>query len=349
MTCMIPANASTPDIGRRKAMALIGNAIPAMAGMAMFAGASPVAHAQSWKPVRSVTYTVPAGPGGALDQAVRKIVELAERRKLIDKPIVIENKPGGAGRVALAPLDQHPGDPHYLSVITYSLLTNHIIGEIPNGYQDYTMLGLLFGEYVTVAVRAESPVRDARDLIERLKKDPSSLSVGVATSLGNHIHVGVAKPLKAAGVDIARMTIVPFKSSQESLTNMLGGHLDVMASTTPNVLAQMQAGRIRVLAVASANRLEGPFSGIPTWRELGVDAVYESAQGVMTSKGVPPEAIGFWDDFFKKVTGDPEWVEFVRSRQWEPRYRNAAQTRDELAKAYQDTREVLAELGLAKR
>lgn len=319
----------------------------AAASMALLGMTAP-AQAEKWKPTHKVAYTIPAGAGGALDQAARKIVEIAEKRKLIDQPIVIENRPGGASRVALFPLDQNPGDAHYLSVITYSLLTNHIIGQLPVTYRDYTPLALLFGEYVTVSVRTESPIKDALDLVDRLKKDPASLSIGVATSLGNHIHVGSTKPLKAAGVDIAKMTVVPYKSSQESLTNMLGGHLDITASTTPNVLAQMEAKRIRVLAVASSDRLDGPFANVPTWKELGVNATYESAQGVMTTKGVSPDAIAYWDAFFKKVTSDPEWIEFVKLRQWEPRYRNAAETSNELASAYEDSREVLTDLGLAK-
>lgn len=333
---------------RRKALVtLVGSVLP-VTGFTWLGAAPARANTEAWKPTRPVTYTIPAGPGGSLDQSVRKIVELADKRGLAVQPFVIENKPGGAGRVALAPLEQHPGDPHYLSVITYSLLTNQIIGQIPNGYKDYTMLSMLFGEYVTISVRADSPVRDARDLVERLKKDPKSLSIGVATSLGNHIHVGAVKPLKVAGVDISQMVVVPYKSSQESLTNMLGGHLDIVASTTPNVLSMMQAGRIRVLAVASANRLEGPFSSVPTWKELGINATYESAQGVLTSKGVPSAAIVYWENFFRNVTSDPEWVEFVKSRQWEPRYRNAAQSLDELTNADRDTREVLSDLGLAK-
>ncbi len=308
-----------------------------------------LAHAQDWKPTKPVVYTVPAGPGGALDQAARMIKSIAERRNLIDKPMLIENKAGGAGRIALAPLDQNPGDPHYLTVITYSLLTNHIIGQLPVGHQDYTPLAMLFGEYVTLSVRTESPIRDAQDLIARFKKDPTSLSIGVATSLGNHIHVGAAKPLAAAGVEISRVTVVPFKSSQESLTNMLGGHLDIVASTTPNLITQMKAGRIRVLAVASPSRLGGDFAAIPTWRELGLaDAVYNSAQGVMTSKGIPASALRYWDNFFKVVTSDPEWKSFVEQRQWEPRYLDAAQTRQELDAAYGETKAILTTLGLAK-
>lgn len=322
-----------------------------VAGGAALAGlaAAGAARAQEWRPTQPVVYTIPAGPGGALDQAVRMIKSIGERRRLVERPFVIENRPGGAGRVALSALDQNPGNPHFLTVVTYSLLTNHVLGELPTTWRDYTQVASLFGEYVTVSVRAESPVRDARDLVERLRQAPESLSIGVATSVGNHIHVGVAKPLRAAGVDVAKLTVVPYKSSQESLTNLLGGHLDVMAATTPNVLAQLQAGRIRVLAVASRARLQGALAAIPTWRELGVDADYESAQGVMAPRGIPREALAFWDRFFATVTSDPEWQEFVRARQWDPRYLNAADADKDLERAYADTRGVLQALGLARR
>ena len=340
---MTPETAIRPV---RRSVLRAAAAVPVGAGLA----AHRLALAQTgWKPTQNVVYTIPAGPGGSLDQAVRMVKSISERLRLMDHGLVLENKPGGAGRVALAPLDQHPGDPHYLTVITYSLLTNHIIGQLPVTYTDYTPLAMLFGEYVTVSVRKESPVRDARDLVERLRKDPTSLTLGVATSVGNHIHVGAAKPLKAAGVDIGRMTVVPFKSSQESLTNLLGGHLDVMAATTPNLLSQLKADTIRVLAVASPKRLAGPLAQIPTWREVGVPSDYQSAQGVMTSRGVPPAAVAYWDRFFRAVTDDPEWRTFVESRQWDPRYLDAAGTAADLKQAYGDTHAVLAELGLARR
>lgn len=321
--------------------------------LAMALGASPLllprtARAQSWKPTKPVNYIIPAGPGGSLDQAVRMMKSIAERKRLIDQPIVAENKPGGAGRVALSYLDRNPGDPHQLTVITYSLLASHINGILPATYTSYTPIAMLFGEYTTVSVRTESPIRDARDLVARLKKDPSGLSIAVATALGNHIHVGAAKPLKAAGVDISKLNVVPFKSSAESMTNLIGGHIDVVASTTPNVITLLKAGKIRVLAIASKRRMKGDLAGVPTWRELGVDSDYESAQGVMAPKGIPPEALAFWDGFFRDVTSDPEWARFVESRQWDPAFTGAKETAARLEQAYGQTREVLQDLGLAK-
>ncbi len=315
----------------------------------LLAIAAAPAQAADWKPTQSVLYTVPAGAGGSLDQAVRMIKNIAEKRGLLDKPLVIENKAGGAGKIAVSPLDVHPGDPHFLTVITYSLLTNHIIGSVDFTYTDYQPIAMLFGEYVTLSVNASSPIKDAKDLVARLKKDPSSLSIGVATSLGNHIHVGAAKPLKAAGVDISKLVVVPFRSSAESLTNLMGGHIDVMAATTPNVLTQMKEGRIRVLAVASPSRLKGALASIPTWRDVGVDSTYNSAQGVMGAKGMPPEALKFWTDLFRTVTRDPEWLAFVESRQWEPRFVDSSEIGTELKQAYGETHDVLRDLGLAKR
>lgn len=325
---------------RQVSLALAAASLPVLA---------PGAFAQGgWKPTQPVKYIIPAGPGGSLDQAVRKIKDIAERRRMMDQPFVVENKPGGAGRVALSELDRAPGDPHVLTVITYSLLASHIGGKLKTTYTDYQPIAMLFGEYTTVSVRNDSPIKDAADLVARLKAAPESLSIAVATSIGNHIHVGVAKPLKAGGVDISKLNVVPFKSSAESLTNLMGGHIDVMAATTPNVIAQMKAGNIRVLAIASSHRMKGDLAGVPTWREVGVPSDYESAQGVMAPKGIPAEALAFWDGFFRRISQDPEWAAFVESRQWDPAFTGADATMKRLEQAYGETREVLGNLGLAK-
>ncbi|MEZ5649687.1 MAG: tripartite tricarboxylate transporter substrate binding protein [Burkholderiaceae bacterium] len=329
------------SVSRRKvSLALAASSLPLIA---------PRAFAQSgWKPTKPVKYIIPAGPGGSLDQAVRKIKDIAERKQMIDQPFVVENKPGGAGRIALSELERAPGDPHVLTVITYSLLASYIGGKLKTTYTDYQPIAMLFGEYTTVSVRADSPIKDAGDLIARLRAAPESLSLAVATSIGNHIHVGAAKPLKAAGVDISKLNVVPFKSSAESLTNLMGGHIDVMAATTPNVIAQKKAGNIRVLAIASAQRMKGDLADVPTWREVGVPSDYESAQGVMAPKGIPAEALAFWEEFFRTVSEDPEWAAFVQSRQWDPAFAGADATAKRLEEAFGQTRDVLSNLGLAK-
>lgn len=223
----------------------------AFGGIAML----PTAHAQTWKPTRPVEISVGAGPGGALDQVARMLKNILDQRALVSTPTVVVNRPAGGGLVALNGLKQHHGDAHYLASWSQQWLTNYVIGdwkESPTA--EYTTLALLLNEYVGIAVRADSPLANANDLVAKLRADPRSVSLAVATALGNHIHIGAVKPLMAAGVDVAGMTVAPFKSSAESVTALLGGHVDMVAATTANLVGQLEAGKIRLLAISSPSR-----------------------------------------------------------------------------------------------
>jgi putative tricarboxylic transport membrane protein len=307
-----------------------------------------IASAQPWMPTRNIEYIVPAGPGAALDTAARELKDLVDRMKLAPTPLLVSNKPGGAGMVAMGTLASHAGDGHMLMTLTHSSINNRLVGEVKLGYDDFTPLVTLFDEFITVAVRADSPIRDGRDLVERLRKDPRALSIGIATSIGNHIHVAIAKPLKVGGVDIGKLTVVPFKSSSESMTNLLGGHIDVVSASAINVISQLKAGKIRVIAVASADRLGGELASIPTWREQGIDAVYGSSQGVLGAKGLTPAQVRYWEQTFKQVTDTPQWAAFLAKNQWKAHFLDSAQTRKYLDEESDSAKAVLGELGLLK-
>src|SRR5690606_34553241 len=109
-----------------------------------------------------------------------------------------------------------------------AIINNAYLGMISTTYKNYTPLAMLLDGYVGVLVHADSPYQTAQDLIDQLKKDPDSLNIAIAASLGNDIHVGVAKALMLAGVDISKLTFVPFRSSGESITNLIGKNVDVV-------------------------------------------------------------------------------------------------------------------------
>jgi putative tricarboxylic transport membrane protein len=223
------------------------------------------ARAQSgWQPDRNVEYIVPAGPGAALDMSARQLKDLLERRKLLSTNVIVTNRPGGAGAVAINALLAQPANPHFLTTYTHSMLNSRLLGERPMSWRELTPLAVMFEEAILAVVRTESPIRTGRDLIARLRADPASVSCGIATAVGNHIHVAIAKPMKAAGVDVSKMTIVPFKSSAESMNAMLGGHIDMISASAPNLTTQLLAGRIRPLAVATGQRIGAPLAEVPT-------------------------------------------------------------------------------------
>lgn len=304
------------------------------------------AHAQEWQPSQKVEFVVPSGPGAALDAAARELLSQLERQKIVTQPMVVSNRSGGSGSIALQALAQHPRDPHWLATFTTGMLNARAIGSVSTTYEEMTPLAVILEEAVVVAVRADSPIKGAADLVAKLKASPDSLSIGVATAIGNHIHAGVAKPLKVAGVDIAKLRVVPYKSSAESMTQLLGGHLDVVAATTPNVIAQMKAGRIRVIAVATAERLEGALASVPTWTEQGIPAVFSSVQGVLGPKGMTPEQIRFWENALRKVTATREWKEFLARQNWRPTFMGSAEMTRYLETEYAATKSLISDLKL---
>lgn len=315
----------------------------------MAVGFSLQVHAQTWKPERNVEIISGTAAGGAVDRANRTVQRIWQEKKIVEVPMTVVNKPGGGNTIAWHYMNSHAGDGHYVSIAPYTILTNKIVGTSPINWSDFTPLSLLFNEYLTIAVRADSPIKTVADLVERLMKDPSSLSIAVASTLGNHIHIGAAKPLKMAGVDVKRLKVVAFKSSGESIAQLLGGHIDVVSSTTPNVVAQMQAGKIRVLAVTSSKRLPGVLAAVPTWAEQGVKVSFSAAQGAIGPKGLSSAQTAFWEDAFRKLSQTEEWNKELAVNQWEGHYLGSREAAKFYATQYAEIRELLTELGLAKQ
>ncbi len=322
------------------------NLLPALA-LLLLAGS---AGAQSaWKPERNVEIISGTAAGGAVDKANRTVQRIWQDKKILEVTSSVVNKPGGGNTIAWNYINQHAGDGHYVSIAPYTILTNKIIGMSPLSYTDFTPIALLFDEYITVSVRADSPIKNAQDMIERLRKDPSSLSIAVASALGNHIHVGIAKPLKTAGVDIKKLKVVAFKSSGDSVAALLGGHIDVVSSTTPNVLGQLQAGKIRVIAITSATRLSGPLAGVATWKEQGVNIEFNASQGAIGPKGLAAPQLAFWENAFLRLSQSDEWKKELEASNWQSNYRNSQDTARYYEREYAEMKAVLGELGLVRQ
>ncbi|MBX3666397.1 MAG: tripartite tricarboxylate transporter substrate binding protein [Burkholderiales bacterium] len=317
------------------------------AGLALVAATTVMAQA-TWKPERNVEIISGTAAGGAVDRANRAVQRIWQEKKIVEVSTIVMNKPGGGNTIAWNYINQHAGDGHYVSIAPYTLLTNKLVGTSPLTWSDFTPISLLFNEYMTVAVRADSPIKTGADLIARLKKDPSSLSVAVASTLGNHIHIGIAKAMKAAGVDIRKMKVIAFKSSGESVTNLLGGHIDVVSSTTPNVIAHVQAGTIRVIAITSAQRMPGALATVPTWSEQGIDGTFSASQGAIGPKGLNAAQVAFWEGAFQKLSQSDEWKKELAASYWDGNYLPAK----DAAKYYEtqaaELRGILTDIGLVK-
>ena len=306
------------------------------------------ARAERQQPGQNTQFIVPAGAGGSLDIVARKLQELLTKENLV-KNFVVLNRPGAGAQLALNVLNQNVGDPNYLMTLPTAIINNSYLGMIKTTYKSYTPVAMLLDGYVGILVRSDSPFNTANDLIEHLKKNPNSLNIAIAASLGNDVHVGTAKALMLAGVDISKLTFVPFKSSSESITNLIGGNVDVVGATTPTIIPALQSGKVRVLAIGSPERLKGVLSNIPTWKELGVDTITSSPQGVMAPKDITPQQIKFWESALRQVTQTKDWNNFLEQNQWAPRFMTATETMAMLEKETATIEEVLNKLQLKKK
>jgi putative tricarboxylic transport membrane protein len=244
-------------------------------------------------------------------------------------------------------LNQHAGDGHYLFVMTASVLTNNILGVSKDTYTDFTPLAMLFSEYLAYGVRPDSPIKSAKDLAEALRKDPTRYSIAVATSRGGALHIATGLALKAAGVDIKKLRVVVFNANAESLTAMLGGHVDVAVSTVNSFVPQAQSGKLRVIAVSSPRRLTG-FADVPTWKEQGINSEYASWRGVMGPRGLTAAQTAYWEDVFGKLTRTDEWRQDVEKNLWEVTYKGARDTVREMADNNEQLKRILVELEMVK-
>lgn len=307
------------------------------------------ARAQTWRPEQPVEIIVNCAPGCGPDRMARLMQGVFQTHKLVDPAITIQNKTGGGGAVAQTYLNQFAGNGHYLFHTGKSVLTTHAMGRSVAPYTELTPVANLFGEYIGVAVKADSPIKSGRDLIERLKKDPAAASFGIATSIGNTNHQGVAAALKAAGVDIRKTRNVVFQSGALAIVAMLGGHIDAVPVSVGSWAPHLKTGAVRVIAVSSAQRLPGFFAAIPTWREQGADAVVSNWRGVFGPRGMSAVQAAYWENNFQRLVETPEWKAEMVMLNGVAEFMGAARLKKYLEEDYAEVKAFLLVLELAKK
>lgn len=307
------------------------------------------AAAQGWSPQKNVEIVVGSAPGGSNDKTARAVERALIDNKLVNSSITVVNKPGGGGSIAFTYVSQRTGDPNTLLIGTTALLTNHITGRSKLHHSDFTPIASLFNDYVVFAVNANSSIKDGRDLIERLKKNPQSVAIGFATALGSHNHIAAGLLMKAIGGNARDLKAVAYKGSAEAVTNLLGGHIDLVTTAAGNAAGHVAAGRMRVVGAASPRRFEDALAEVPTWKELGVDLVYGGFRAIVAPRGLTPEQVAFWESALRKASETPEWQANLRKNYWSNDFLTGDAFRKDLDQTYDAMKSVLVDLGLAKQ
>ncbi|MGA0033103.1 MAG: Bug family tripartite tricarboxylate transporter substrate binding protein [Burkholderiales bacterium] len=306
------------------------------------------AGAQGWSPSRNVEIIVGSAPGGSNDRTARTVEKAIVDGKLIPTSLSVVNKPGGGSSIAFTYVSQKAADPHTLLIGTTALLTNHIVGRSKLNHKDFTPIASLFNDYVVFAVNANSPIKTGKELAAKLKENPQSISIGFATALGSHNHIAAGMLAKSINVNPRDLKVVAFKGSSEAITQLLGGHIDMVTTAAGNVSAHIAEGRLRVVGVSANQRFGGALASIPTWKEQGVDLVYGGWRAIVAPKGLSAAQVAYWEGVLRKATSTPEWKANIQKNFWFDDFVTSAQFTKDIDKDYNDIRAVLVDLGLAK-
>jgi len=314
----------------------------------LLAGAAAAAGAQGWAPERNVELVVPNPPGGSNDKTARTVERIWSMNKVLPSTLSVVNRAGGGGSIAYTYVQQRVGDPHFLVVAGPALLTNHITGASKLHHSDLTAVASLFNDFTVFAVSADSQIKTGKDLVERLRKDPKSVTIGFSPLLGSHNHIAAGLLMKAIGGNARDLKVVAYKGSADAIPNLMGGHIDLVTTAAGNVAGHVAAGRLRVVAITSNQRMQGALATVPTWKEQGVDVVFGAWRAIFAPKGLTPQQTAFWEGALRKATEAPEWKSDLEKNIWADAFVAGQAFSKELDQDYSEMRSVLSDLGLAK-
>jgi len=323
------------------------NCLRLAAAMLSFGGSLSTS-AQDWQPQKNVEIVVGSAPGGINDRTARVVERILSERKLVSTTLTVVNRPGGGGNLASSYVHQRPGDPHYLLVTTTALAASHIVGSSKLGHIDFTPIASLLDDYLVFVVNAGSRMKTGKDLAALMQKDPQSVTIGFANSIGNHNHIAVGMLLKAMGGNARDLKVVVFKGSADALTALLGGHIEVIPTAAGNAAPHIESGKLRGVAVTADKRYGGSLAAIPTWREQGIDLVSGGWRAIFGPKGLSTAQISYWESVLRKMTEAPEWKAYLQKNFSSDEFLIGGPLKKYLEQDYGAAKSVLLDLGLAK-
>jgi tripartite-type tricarboxylate transporter receptor subunit TctC len=245
------------------------------------------AQTQAPYPNQTVKLMVP-NPAGGLPDTVGRIVGRHLQARL-NQSVVIENRPGANGRVAVAALLAAPADGYTLLVTDGSILTINpqLYANLAYSESDILPIAMLARAPLFLAAHPRVPAATLSEFIAYAKAHPGQMTYG-SSGVGSTHHLSMEAMNAALGLT---MTHVPFKGTGESVPALLGGHIDVLFSAYPSLSGAAEGGQVKLLAANSAKR-SAQAPDLPSIAEVVPGFDFAPVIGIFGRTGMPPEAVG---------------------------------------------------------
>ena len=280
--------------------------------------AAPLSMAQAW-PARPIRLVVPFPPGGLIDNMARLVGSRLSQE--LGQPVVIDNKPGAGGNVGAAEVARAPADGYTLLMASPALtISPAIYKNLPYQPSQLAPVALLGRVPNVLLVNPASGIGKVQDLIGRAKAKPGQLNYA-SNGNGTSLHLSAELFKRRSETFI---THVPYRGAAAAITALLSGEVDMMFDNLPSAIGQIQAGKLRALAVTTAQRSIA-LPDVPTLAEAGMEGFNVSAWfGVAAPAGLPAPVATRLADALQKVVQQPEVAVAMQRQGADPAFMDAA-------------------------
>lgn len=258
-------------------------------------------------PSRPIEIIIPFSPGGGGAVWAETIKKVITDRNLSPQPLHTTYKPGANGAIGWSYVVSRKGDAHTIAMVGGSFLISPAAGQSPlDPVKDFTPIAVMAFDEVMMVTRSNGPYRTVQDVIDASKKAPKSVKYAGSGTTSSDALVGFMFESKAG----IKFNLIPFEGGGDVVAAILGGHVDIAIGNPLEFLPQIEAGKLKALAIAAPQRVPA-LKDVPTMKELGYDVQWRISRGMTAPAGIAKSDQEWLISLMKKVTGTEEWEKYT--------------------------------------
>jgi tripartite-type tricarboxylate transporter receptor subunit TctC len=296
-------------------------------------------------PNRPITLVVPWGAGGGTDATARILASIMEKE--LKQPVSVVNRTGGNGVVGHSAIAEATADGYTIGLITVEIGMMHWQGLTKLSGASYTPLGLVNADPAGLQVRADSPYKTAKELVDAIKANPGKLKAS-GTGQGGIWHLSIAGMLKSLNIDPAAAPWVPSNGAAPGLQDLVAGGVDIVPCSIPEARSLIDAGKVKSLAIMDPNP-PSLYPNVPPLKNaLGTDWSMAAWRGMAAPKGIPKDAEARLVAAVKNAYDSKEYKDFMASRGFGVIYLPPAEFAKFMEKSSNDLGATMKAVGIVK-
>jgi tripartite-type tricarboxylate transporter receptor subunit TctC len=297
-------------------------------------------------PKKPITIICPWSAGGGTDRTARFIAD--KLHGVLGVPVNVVNKTGGAGAVGFNAGANAKPDGYVITNLTFEIGTLRWMGYSDLGPEAFRPLMQFNEDASAVIVGKDSKYQSVKQLLDDVKNKPAGTYQFSGCGIGTVWDLARIGMMNNYGIDHNKVKFIPTKGAAPAVTELLGGHVDVITCSYPEASPQIDAGNLKALAVMAETR-NAQFNHVPTLKEQGIDWAYGTWRGFAVPKGTPDNAADILVAAFKKIFSSDDFKTFMNNNGFGIKIREAKAFGEFMAAQHKGLEEIIKLAGYGKK